>query len=130
MGQMAVGILYGCEAPDIPRDEKDEEVFYDIVEEFNILHAKIIDYEKPRIRVEREGNKTLIGVWIAVGGSGEDGAPYFVENCIPVDQIETVYEKSINKAKKLWARFVKYLYKKHQIELHIATLWLTPCEVA
>ncbi len=130
MGQMTVGLLYGCQASEIPHNPDDEEAFYGIVQNFN-NHAKI-DWTsgKPRVRVESEGDRMLVGVWVAVGGSGEDGCPFFVDACVPVDQIEVVYGASIAKAKKLWTRFAKYLSAKHQIELPAAALWITPCEVA
>ena len=127
MGQMAVGILYGCEAPKIAYGS-DCEIFYDIIEKFN-QDAKI-DWESPKVRLEGDDNKILVGVWVAVGGSGEDGAPFFVEECFPVDQINIVYKNRIDEAKKLWVDFVKYMMSKHDIKLPTATLWITTCEVA
>jgi len=124
---MATGVLYGCEAPGMTT-ENDEEGFYGIMDGFN-AHAKL-GWDHPRVRIEIEGGKSLVGVWVAVGGSGEDGAPYFVEKCVRLDQFASVYVKSVNKAAKLWARFVKYVAKEHQIDLPAATLWITPCEVA
>jgi hypothetical protein len=129
MGQMAVGILYGCEAPDLP-DDDGESPFYDIIDAFHKQFK--IDWlgDKLKIRLECEGDKELLGVWVAVGGSGEDAAAYFTDICIPLFQVGNVYMKEITKARKLWERFVKWLAKKHKIELPIATLWITPCEVA
>lgn len=130
MGQMAVGILYGCEAPRLSDEDEHEESWYVLVEAFN-RHAKI-DWlsEKPRIRLETEGGKALVGVWVSVGGSGEDGCPFFAEKSLPVDQVASVYQKSVKKAQKLWWRFAKWFAKNRSVELPSATLWITPCEVA
>lgn len=126
MGQMALGILYGCESP----IKVDPEDLHGIVDAFNI-YAKIDRYsDTPRVRVEHESDKTLIGVWVAVGGSGEDGCPYFADISMPVDQIGAVYSTSAGRAKKLWDRFAKYVHENHNTELPVATLWITPCEVA
>jgi hypothetical protein len=129
MGQQAVGILYGCEDPNLAHDT-DGEYFDDLTEKFNAQSN--ITWTTPglRMRVENQGDRKLIGVWVAVGGSGEDGTAYFVERCIPVDQLNAVYSDSIKKAGKLWTRFAKWLFKEHQVELPAAQLWITPCEVA
>jgi len=127
MGQMTAGILYGVEAPK-PLDNLDGEALYDIVEGFN-LYAKI-DWGKPRIRVEREGGKTLLGVWVAVGGGGDDGVPYFPDCCTRLKLIDDAFDRRASRAKKLWSRFARWLAKKHKIDLPVAELWLTPCEVA
>jgi hypothetical protein len=131
MGQMALGILYGCEAPDIPRgdQEDDDSGAYQLVRRFE--QAKGISWASkgPHVRVESEGGKELLGVWVAVGGSGEDGATYFVEKCMPLDQVAAMHAKAIARAKKLWDRFAVYVARKEGITLSAATLWLTPCEV-
>lgn len=131
MGQMALGILYGCEEPDIPHDPEEEEFFYDLVEKFNTsIGLEYHSRNKLRVRTENEGNKSLVGVWVTGFPYGEDGTPDLGDDVFPLDKIEKVYSKNIADAKKLWTKFVKYMAKKHSVELPIATLWLTPCEVA
>ncbi len=131
MGQMTNGILYGCEAPDIPRADPDDDdsAAYQLVRRWEKVKGIGWASRGLRVRLESEGGKELLGVW-AVGGSGEDGAPYFLEACLPLDMVSTVYAKDIAKAKKIWDRFATYCAKKEGIALPPAALWLTPCEVA
>lgn len=130
MGQIANGILYGCEAPELSTDDNPERL-YDLICRWE--KAKKIDRfarDVPRICYENEGDKDLLGVWVAVGGSGEDGAPYFLETAMLLFQVATHYQKSIAKAEKLWKRFANYVAKTEKIELPAPALWLTPCETA
>ena len=128
MGQQASGILYGCEAPELPGD--DGESIYDLVTRWENSKPPPPYAGGLRIRIESEGGKTLLGVWVAVSGSGEDNTPYFPDRCMPLGQVVVVYQKSIAKAKKLWDRFAVWAAKKEGITLPAATLWLTPCETA
>lgn len=130
MGQQANGILYGCEAPDLPQTPDDDEPLYDLIQRWE--KAKKITWETtgPRIREESEGGKSLLGVWVAIGGSGEDDAPYFLEQCMRLNEVEIVYADSIRKASKLWERFAAHVQKKEMIILPNPQLWLTPCETA
>lgn len=131
MGQRAVGILYGCELPELPNND-DGEAPYDLISRWDKF-AKInasLGRESPRIRFEREGEKDLIGVWVAVGGSGEDNTPYFLDECCRLDQVEKVFTKQIKACEKLWNKFAKYAAKHESLALDPPALWLTPCEVA
>jgi hypothetical protein len=123
MGQMANGILYGCVAPALPDDEYGER-WHNLIMRWDKHSAK------RHIRLETEGGRNLIGVWVAVGGGGEDDAPYFLDACVPLDEIELVFAQSIKTAEKLWQRFATQIAKKEGIELPAPTLWLTPCETA
>jgi hypothetical protein len=130
MGQQAVGLLYGCEAPKLPVTEDSEEPLYDLLDRFH--KASKINWlsDKPRIIWEPDGGKDLLGVWVAVGGSGEDYAPYFLDECVPLHSVEVAFAKQIAKASKLWEKFAKYVAKKEGIVLPKPKLWLTPCETA
>lgn len=130
MGQMTVGIMYGCESPDLPVTEDSDEPLYDLI--YRWEQAKRIAWTRkgPRIRQNNEGSKTLLGVWIAVGGSGKDDAGYIGDACVPFDSVRDVFAKRINKAAKLWGRFAAWAAKKEGIELPAAQLWITPCETA
>ena len=130
MGQRAIGLLYGVEAPKLPVTEDAPEPLEDLVDRW--AKAKGIPWCRTGqcIRVESEGGTDLLGVWVAVGGSGEDGVPYFLDNCVRMDKVAVVFAKSITKAKKLWDRFAAHVQRKEGITLPPAALWLTTCETA
>lgn len=129
MGQRANGILFGCEAPELPDTFDSDEPIYDLICRWE--EAKKIAWTDPglKIRHEHEGGRDLVGIWVAVGGSGEDGAPYFLDEAIPVDQVWRVFRKPLAKAEKLWARFSTWA-KKQGVDFGDPCLWLTPCETA
>lgn len=130
MGQHAIGLLYGCDSPELPDPEGDGEPHCNLIDRWE--KAKKISYHTKglKIRHESEGGKDLLGVWVAVGGSGEDGAAYLLDECVRFHEVCDVYADDIAKATKLWERFAKWVKAKEGIELPQATLWLTPCEVA
>lgn len=130
MGQVTLGLLYGCEAP--PVETTEEEFWYDLAEGFNKEVVGPYDWRKPtpRVRHETEGGKELIGVWVAVGGCGEDGVPYLTEKAMPLDQIAEAFRESVAQAENLWFQFMDHCHKKYGIFLPNPALWLTPCEVA
>jgi hypothetical protein len=127
MGQQAIGLMYGCKPPKLPTTDSDEPL-YDLICRFeksvNFTHGR----EQLQVRWEIDGD--LLGVWVAVGGSGEDGAAYLLEKSMKLDDIKVEFETEIKAAKKLWDKFSKYVAAKEEIELDDAALWLTPCEVA
>jgi hypothetical protein len=130
MGQMTVGILYGCVAPPMENDA-DGEGLYDLVDRWEKAKGiKPFDANKAKVRVETEGGKDLIGVWVAVGGSGEDGVPYFVEQAMELGDVSYRFATRIKTAEKLWHRFADWAAKAEGIKLPLPRLWLTPCEVA
>jgi hypothetical protein len=129
MGQSATGILYGCEAPEFSNDD-DGEAAYDVIRRWEKSQGINWTGGGARVRCESEGDKQLIGIWIAVGGSGEDDAPYFVDGCIRLADFEKHFGKQIKIARALWKRFAKYVAKNEKIDLPAAELWITPCEVA
>lgn len=130
MGQQANGILYGCECPKLPNDE-DGEGLSDLVCRWEAAQGiSWLERDKPAIRHEHEGGVDLLGVWVAVGGSGEDGAPYFLENSVRFAEVEKVFKARITAAKSLWKRFAAWVKKTDGITLHSPELWLTPCETA
>lgn len=133
MGQMANGILYGVEAPELPTpagwEEGDDSPAYDLILRWENAQGISWGTPGPKVRHEAEGGKELIGVWVACGGSGEDGAPYFMDEAMRLADVERVYAKAIARAAKLWKRFASWA-KKEGVTLPEPTLWLTPCEVA
>ena len=128
MGQMTVGILYGCEAPMMP-DVDDEPGAYDLICRWEV--AKKIGWttKGPKIHLEREGGVDLIGVWIAVGASGEDDAPS-LKTAFLIHHAGDQYHKRYTQAEKLWNRFAAWTEKTDGLKLPLPKLWLTPAEVA
>lgn len=133
MGQRANGILYGCEAPEIPDD--DGESIYELLMRWEKAHKITWESKGPHIHVENESDdgKTLIGVWVTVGGSGMDrydDAPYFLERCMTLNEVSRIFRDRIAKVKKVWERFAAHVLKKEKIVLGEAALWLAPTETA
>lgn len=129
MGQMTLGILYGCEAPKLPETDSDEPL-HDLICRWGKANRIKWDSRSPKVRNETEGGKDLLGVWVAVGASGEDGAADLDDACMPLSYVPVAFAKNIAKAAKLWARFAAWVLAKEGITLAEPVLWLTPCEVA
>lgn len=130
MGQRASGILYGCECPVLPNDE-DGEAASDLIGRWEKAQGiNWLKRDKPAIRHEADGDIDLFGVWVAVGGSGEDGAPYFLDEAMRLVDVEKAFAKRIATAKLLWKRFAAWVKKNEKIALPAPELWLTPCETA
>ena len=134
MGQMVNGLLYGCKAPDVPPPdgwvEGDDSPAYQLVQRWEKANRVSWSTVGPRIHCESEGGKELLGVWVAVGGSGEDGAEYFLDTAISLDAVPDVFAGAIKRAAKLWGRFAAWCQTKEGIVLPAPQLWLTPCETA
>lgn len=126
MGQRVVGLLYGCEAPELGGQIDNESDYHLLARWEKVAKPKP---HKPRLRIEREGGKTLWGIWIALSNGSEDGAEGFDE-AMPLTMVQWEFPARIKKAEKLWDRFARHVAKKEKIVLPAAVLWLTPCEVA
>lgn len=127
-----MGILYGCPVP-FCLEDAEADLVYDLISRWE-KHAQVnpLARDERRVRNEHpEGTDTdLIGVWVAVGGSGEDGAPYLGEHALRVRDISKSYADSVADADALWQRFVKYCKDIENIDIPRADLWLISCEVA
>ena len=127
-----MGILYGCPVPFCLEDD-DADLVYDLISRWE-KHAQINPLARDELRVRNEhpeGTDTdLLGVWVAVGGSGEDGAPYLGERALRVRDISKSYAEQIALANALWQRFVTYCKDVEKIDIPEADLWLISCEVA
>lgn len=130
MGQAATGLLYGCQSPDLPQTDDSDEPLYDLVNRWEESQKITWSTKGAKIRIEIEGGASLLGVWIAVGGSGEDDAPYFLDQHVALTDVESFYADQISMASKLWKRFASHVLKKEKINLPDPCLWLTPCETA
>jgi hypothetical protein len=127
MGQIALGLLYGIEAPALNND--DDDPLDNLIERFH--HAAALPAYPRTIEVHfDEGETELIGIWIAVGGSGEPGVAFFVEEAIPLAQLPTRYAEAIRTAAQVWERFSIYCTAHEQLTLAQPILWITPTEVA
>lgn len=85
-----------------------------------------------RVRYEQpEGvETTLIGVWVAVGGSGEDGGADLAYIQLQLSKTQETFSEEFKKAKALWDHFTDYCFRYENISFTPAELWLTSCEVA
>src|SRR5678815_171297 len=89
MGQMALGILYGIEAPELEGSDDYDEPLGDLIYRF---HAAMgLPMYPATVDQEYDGDRALLGVWIAIGGSGEPGIPYFVPEAVPLATLPTLY---------------------------------------
>ena len=132
MGQTAMGILYGCPVP-FCLENDDADLVYELLSRWD-EHVGTNPLARDELRVRSESpegtNTYLLGVWIAVGGSGEDGAPYLGEHALRVKDISKWYAEQIALADALWQRFVTYCKDVEHIDIPEADLWLISCEVA
>ena len=130
MGQQAIGIFYGVDATGIGLRDEDGEIEAKHKWERSIGHSWM-NRDTLRIRSEWDGGKDLLGCWVSVGGSGEDGTPYFTERCFRAADLETEYAPQIEAAKALWGRFSAFMREHYpSVALGEPCLWITPCEVA
>jgi len=129
MGQMTVGLLYGCELPKFPKSMGDEPVS-DLIWRWEKASKIKPTSNGPRIRHEWEGGRDLIGVWVAIGGSGKDDAPCFLENAVLLSDLFGLFSNRVSQAQKLWDRFAAYVAEHERISFPLPRLWLTPAEVA
>ncbi len=122
MGQMTLAVIYGCDQT--PPDTL-EEGWYSLIDKYN--HGVGPQPDTPH----GDGNHDIIGFWVAVGASGEDGVPDLDED-FPLDGLLTVlkYNQAYRRAVKAWAKFAAWAEKKRGIKLDSPRLWLAQTEVA
>ena len=105
-----MGILYGCPLPICLQDD-DVDLVYELLSRWD-EHVGTDPLARDELRVRSEspeGTDTdLLGVWVAVGGSGEDGAPYLGERAFRLKDINKCYAEQIVLADALWQQFVTY----------------------
>jgi hypothetical protein len=129
MGQRALGLLYGTQAPVLCEDEAEDEARY--AQLLSRFHAAAgLPYWLPRVFQRREGTHVLLGVWVALGGSGAPGIDFLVEEAVPLEALPAYYAEAMAEATRVWDVFTKYCARDEQLEVPGARLWLTPTEVA
>jgi hypothetical protein len=128
MGQTTLGLLYGIETP-IPQDEGDpeEDATSGLLDRFHA--AADLARWLPRV-IQTYEEPALLGVWIALGGSGAMGIDFLVAQAVPLEALPTYYAEAMAEAQAVWDRFVTYCAAHEQVEIPAARLWLTPTEVA
>ena len=131
MGQRSIGILYGCEAPHIPGEQDNPEATALLVEEWEGAWGVTYSTKGVRIRHEAEGSKVLLGVWIAISGSGKDGAERLLDVTVQMNGyfIGRIFPERMKKARELWNEFESWCGAK-DIFFETPRLWLTPTETA
>jgi hypothetical protein len=128
MGQMALGLLYGIAPPFPPLADDNEAAMSALLERFHA--AAGLARWLPRIVLTPGNTPALLGVWVALGGSGALGIDFLVEQAVPLDALPTYYAEAMAEAKAVWDKFVTYCAAHEQVEIPAAQLWLTPTEVA
>lgn len=127
MGQSAIGVMYGCQLPEGLDVYGEESGGPDLISEFQ----RVIEWEyesdfRP-VSVEGVDDIPVIGVLIAVSGSGENGAA----DLWPTRRFADIAAlPEMIKAYETWERFVTWC-KKRQVEIPTrADLWIVTTETA
>ena len=128
MGQMTLGIMWGVQRPKGLHLYDDNAEDGGVAEEYarhdrrKITEAGIPDDDEDR---------TVIGMWVAVGASGKRGIPS-LNAPVALDALATTkpYAAALPKAQERWARFAKWLHEERAILLPEPRLWLVPVEIA
>lgn len=127
MGQSAIGVMYGCRLPeglDVSGEESDGP---DLILEFQEAIGWKYDSDFRPVSVEGIDDVPVIGVLVAVSGSGENGAADLWLTRRFAD-IASLAETS--KARETWERFVVWC-KEHQLEIPAdGDLWIVTTETA
>ena len=126
MGQTVLGIMYGCRLPDPPRRCEDD---LDIYTDRAVDRANM--YEGGG--VERDAG--LVGLWVAVGGSGIEHAARLDYVCVEfADKALRTHPEIgpfVRDAVKSWPKFVEHM---QEVDVLLSRrrpkLWLTTTEVA
>lgn len=126
MGQTVLGIMYGCRLPDPPRRCEDD---LDIYTDRAVDRANM--YEGGG--VERDAG--LVGLWVAVGGSGAEHAARLDYVCVEfADKALRAHPEIgpfVRDAVKSWSEFVEHM---QEVDVLLSRrkpkLWLTTTEVA
>lgn len=118
MGQMTFALMYGCNQtpPDIL-----EEGWHSLCERYDA--GKGPEPTTPH----GDGDHDIIGFWVAVGASGEDGVPDL--ETVALDEVASVYKKSHARAVKAWQRFATWT-ETQGITMGTPKLHLVETEVA
>lgn len=123
MGQSAIGVMYGCRLP----EGLDLEGETDLIYEFKQSIGWKYDSDFRPVSVEGVDDVPVVGVLVAVSGSGENGAAdLWPTRCF--SDIYTLPETL--KARETWRRFIAWC-KDRQLKVPAdAELWIVTTETA
>lgn len=128
MGQMALGLLYGTVAPVLTHSGDNEAAVQSLLDHF---HSAVgLPRWPPRVIQAAAGEPALLGVWVALGGSGAPGVAFLAEDPVPLEDVASLYTDATHEARTVWDQFAAYCTAQGQVEVPAARLWLTPTEVA
>jgi hypothetical protein len=124
MGQMTMAVMLAVDAGDAP-EGLGEEGWYELLSEYKVGKGP-----KPDCPCGDTDNWNLIGFWIAVGASGEDGCPG-LDKSFPIDGFLAVpeYKKAHERAAKAWEKFSAWAATKGH-KFGEPRIWLVQTEVA
>lgn len=134
MGQMTIGLMLGCEVPkgmDLHGEEGEKPDYKGVIGRWEDKVKRRYGDGKPHLtsNYDEDGTHHLLGIFVAVGASGTDGAAHF-EAAFPVAEIGEHFKKKITAARKLWDQFAAHVAAKEGVVLPEPRLWITPTEVA
>ena len=103
MGQMTYAVMLGVDAGEAPESFGDDG-WYALLDQYTARGPA------PRRPYGDTDNRDLIGFWVAVGASGEEGCPD-LDIGFPLDGFLAVpeYKKSHRRAQKAWVKFAAWL---------------------
>lgn len=126
MGQSAIGVMYGCRMPEGLDVYGEESNGPDLISGFQDAIGWKYESDFRPVSVEGIDDVPVIGVLVAVGGSGEVGA---AELWLTKSFADIALLAETSKARETWERFVVWC-KERQIELPAAELWIVTTETA
>lgn len=122
MGQSVIGIMYGCSFAG-PENDVAYDRFYNVVDSWNGALTAGLD----------EG-AFLVGLWVAVGGSGMPKAAEFNYPRLPLSAeaftADKAYASEAAAAQAEWDAFVVHVATSGVHLVDKPQLWLTTAEVA
>ena len=131
MGQMTFAIILGAKMPKAPKGKRWWGDSKKVGEEY-VYQDGILDLweAKSKTRARTDENANVIGFSVAVGASGEDGAPY-LEGPIDLAMFTTnrLYLSAKKKARKTWDRFAAFCLSEG-VTMPEPAFWLVEFEVA
>lgn len=154
MGQMTVGIMLGVESPENIRDadwSKPYNQHTKLLDRWERECAVRIDALRTKLRakvaegrmhswdahaeeryipdVTHDGERDLLGFWIAVGASGKGGIPTLGTVALGAVRTTEPYAKAYQRARRRWWRFARWA-RTQGVTLPKPRLWIAETEVA
>jgi hypothetical protein len=124
MGQMTSAVMLAVDAGEAPESLGDEG-WYDLLSRYKAGKGPA-----PDLPCGDTDKHNLIGFWIAVGASGEDGCPD-LDKSFPLDGFTDVpeYKKAHERARKAWGKFATWAASQG-FTFCDPILWLVHTEVS